>query len=176
MFRLNVDPQWSHQLIYLYCNIPIQCSKENEICVSLLFQSPFPGDDEEEVFDSIVNDDARYPRFLSPESVSLIQQVGPLIQFLFLTTLISLQMKTDESTALKVISLVFVLLYPLSFILSLCCSCYRKILRWDLEQERKTPCRSKDTNSFRSLSSPVLLTTWHCALFTTEPSASLTVL
>ncbi len=28
-------------------------------------QSLFPGDDEEEVFDSIVNDDIRYPRFLS---------------------------------------------------------------------------------------------------------------
>lgn len=44
--------------------------------VYVLFQSPFPGDDEEEVFDSIVNDDVRYPRFLSPESVSLIQKVG----------------------------------------------------------------------------------------------------
>lgn len=39
-------------------------------------QSPFPGDDEEEVFDSIVNDEVRYPRFLSPESVSIIQKVG----------------------------------------------------------------------------------------------------
>ncbi|XP_060917045.1 serine/threonine-protein kinase N2 [Labrus mixtus] len=38
-------------------------------------ESPFPGDDEEEVFDSIVNDDVRYPRFLSPESVSLIQKL-----------------------------------------------------------------------------------------------------
>lgn len=38
-------------------------------------QSPFPGDDEEEVFDSIVNDDVRYPRFLSPVSVSIIQKV-----------------------------------------------------------------------------------------------------
>ncbi|KAM7369425.1 hypothetical protein PAMP_013694 [Pampus punctatissimus] len=37
--------------------------------------SPFPGDDEEEVFDSIVNNDVRYPRFLSPESVSLIQKL-----------------------------------------------------------------------------------------------------
>ncbi|XP_071377264.1 serine/threonine-protein kinase N2 [Centroberyx affinis] len=38
-------------------------------------ESPFPGDDEEEVFDSIVNDEVRYPRFLSPESVSLIQKL-----------------------------------------------------------------------------------------------------
>ncbi|XP_041825430.1 serine/threonine-protein kinase N2 isoform X2 [Melanotaenia boesemani] len=38
-------------------------------------ESPFPGDDEEEVFDSIVNDEVRYPRFLSPESVSLIHKL-----------------------------------------------------------------------------------------------------
>ncbi|CAN9504662.1 unnamed protein product [Ophioblennius macclurei] len=41
----------------------------------LVGESPFPGDDEEEVFDSIVNDDVRYPRFLSPESASLIQKL-----------------------------------------------------------------------------------------------------
>lgn len=41
----------------------------------LVGESPFPGDDEEEVFDSIVNDDVRYPRCLSPESVSLIQKL-----------------------------------------------------------------------------------------------------
>ncbi|XP_041667587.1 serine/threonine-protein kinase N2 [Cheilinus undulatus] len=41
----------------------------------LVGESPFPGDDEEEVFDSIVNDDVRYPRFLSPQSVSLIQKL-----------------------------------------------------------------------------------------------------
>ncbi|KAF3702457.1 Serine/threonine-protein kinase N2 [Channa argus] len=41
----------------------------------LVGESPFPGDDEEEVFDSIVNDDVHYPRFLSPESVSLIQKL-----------------------------------------------------------------------------------------------------
>uniref|UniRef100_A0A4W6DT19 protein kinase C n=1 Tax=Lates calcarifer TaxID=8187 RepID=A0A4W6DT19_LATCA len=41
----------------------------------LVGESPFPGDDEEEVFDSIVNDDVRYPSFLSPESMSLIQKL-----------------------------------------------------------------------------------------------------
>ncbi|KAM9306838.1 serine/threonine-protein kinase N2 [Pholidichthys leucotaenia] len=41
----------------------------------LVGESPFPGDDEEEVFDSIVNDEVRYPRFLSPESASLIQNL-----------------------------------------------------------------------------------------------------
>lgn len=39
-------------------------------------QSPFPGDDEEEVFDSIVNDDVRYPRFLSSEAISIMRKVG----------------------------------------------------------------------------------------------------
>ncbi|KAG9354631.1 hypothetical protein JZ751_001344 [Albula glossodonta] len=42
----------------------------------LVGESPFPGDDEEEVFDSIVNDEVRYPRFLSPESISIIQKQG----------------------------------------------------------------------------------------------------
>ncbi|XP_051749226.1 serine/threonine-protein kinase N2 isoform X2 [Ctenopharyngodon idella] len=41
----------------------------------LVGESPFPGDDEEEVFDSIVNDEVRYPRFLSPESVSVVQKL-----------------------------------------------------------------------------------------------------
>uniref|UniRef100_A0A6Q2Y9F0 protein kinase C n=1 Tax=Esox lucius TaxID=8010 RepID=A0A6Q2Y9F0_ESOLU len=41
----------------------------------LVGESPFPGDDEEEVFDSIVNDEVRFPRFLSPESVSIIQKL-----------------------------------------------------------------------------------------------------
>lgn len=36
------------------------------------FQSPFPGDDEEEVFDSIVNEEVRYPKFLSNEAVTII--------------------------------------------------------------------------------------------------------
>uniref|UniRef100_A0A8B9JPT3 protein kinase C n=1 Tax=Astyanax mexicanus TaxID=7994 RepID=A0A8B9JPT3_ASTMX len=38
----------------------------------LVGESPFPGDDEEEVFDSIVNDEVRYPRFLSTECIGLI--------------------------------------------------------------------------------------------------------
>ncbi|XP_073670784.1 serine/threonine-protein kinase N2 isoform X1 [Paramisgurnus dabryanus] len=41
----------------------------------LVGESPFPGDDEEEVFDSIVNDEVRYPRFLSPDSVSIMQKL-----------------------------------------------------------------------------------------------------
>uniref|UniRef100_A0A3B5KTR2 protein kinase C n=1 Tax=Xiphophorus couchianus TaxID=32473 RepID=A0A3B5KTR2_9TELE len=41
----------------------------------LVGESPFPGDDEEEVFDSIVNEEVRYPRSLSPQSKSLIQQL-----------------------------------------------------------------------------------------------------
>ncbi|KAJ8276966.1 hypothetical protein GJAV_G00069890, partial [Gymnothorax javanicus] len=41
----------------------------------LVGESPFPGDDEEEVFDSIVNDEVRYPRFLSKESISLMRRL-----------------------------------------------------------------------------------------------------
>ncbi|KAG9343911.1 hypothetical protein JZ751_013298 [Albula glossodonta] len=41
----------------------------------LVGESPFPGDDEEEVFDSIVNDDVRYPRFLSNESIAIMRRL-----------------------------------------------------------------------------------------------------
>ncbi|XP_075885519.1 serine/threonine-protein kinase N2 [Nelusetta ayraudi] len=41
----------------------------------LVGESPFPGDSEEEVFDSIVNDEVCFPRCLTPQSVSLIQQL-----------------------------------------------------------------------------------------------------
>lgn len=43
-----------------------------------LYQSPFPGDDEEEVFDSIVNDEVRYPRFLSLEAIAIMRRVSLL--------------------------------------------------------------------------------------------------
>jgi len=41
----------------------------------LVSESPFPGEDEEEVFDSIVNDEVRYPHFLSPEAVSIMKRL-----------------------------------------------------------------------------------------------------
>ena len=44
----------------------------------LVGESPFPGDDEEEVFDSIVNDEVRYPRFLSLESIAIMRRVSYL--------------------------------------------------------------------------------------------------
>uniref|UniRef100_A0ACB8F0J1 Serine/threonine-protein kinase N2 n=1 Tax=Sphaerodactylus townsendi TaxID=933632 RepID=A0ACB8F0J1_9SAUR len=40
----------------------------------LVGESPFPGDNEEEVFDSIVNEDVCYPRFLSTETISIIRK------------------------------------------------------------------------------------------------------
>lgn len=43
---------------------------------AFFFQSPFPGDDEEEVFDSIVNDEVRYPRFLSNEAIGVMRRVS----------------------------------------------------------------------------------------------------
>ncbi|XP_071947331.1 serine/threonine-protein kinase N2-like isoform X2 [Antedon mediterranea] len=41
----------------------------------LVGESPFPGDDEEEVFDSIVNDEVRYPRFLSSEAMAIMKRL-----------------------------------------------------------------------------------------------------
>lgn len=45
----------------------------------LVGESPFPGDDEEEVFDSIVNDEVRYPRFLSLEAIAIMRRVSGII-------------------------------------------------------------------------------------------------
>ncbi|XP_037073894.1 serine/threonine-protein kinase N2-like [Pollicipes pollicipes] len=41
----------------------------------LVGESPFPGDDEEEVFDSIVNDELRYPRFLSLQAIAIMRRL-----------------------------------------------------------------------------------------------------
>ncbi|KAK2838094.1 hypothetical protein Q5P01_015306 [Channa striata] len=41
----------------------------------LIGESPFPGEDEEEVFDSIVNDDVQYPPSLPPDVVSITQKL-----------------------------------------------------------------------------------------------------
>lgn len=46
----------------------------------LVGESPFPGDDEEEVFDSIVNDEVRYPRFLSLEAIAIMRRVSEIIK------------------------------------------------------------------------------------------------
>uniref|UniRef100_A0A674KAR4 Uncharacterized protein n=1 Tax=Terrapene triunguis TaxID=2587831 RepID=A0A674KAR4_9SAUR len=41
----------------------------------LVGESPFPGDNEEEVFDSIVNEEVRYPRFLSSEALPILRKL-----------------------------------------------------------------------------------------------------
>ncbi|KAM4662874.1 serine/threonine-protein kinase N3 isoform 2-T2 [Discoglossus pictus] len=41
----------------------------------LVGECPFPGDEEEEVFDSIVNEEVRYPRFLSSEAINIIRKL-----------------------------------------------------------------------------------------------------
>lgn len=41
----------------------------------LVGESPFPGEDEGEVFDSIVNDEIRYPRTLSLEAIALMRRL-----------------------------------------------------------------------------------------------------
>ncbi|TNM90086.1 hypothetical protein fugu_004320 [Takifugu bimaculatus] len=41
----------------------------------LVGESPFPGEEEEEVFDSIVNDDVQYPECIPPGAVPIIQKL-----------------------------------------------------------------------------------------------------
>uniref|UniRef100_A0A8C3SLX1 Uncharacterized protein n=1 Tax=Chelydra serpentina TaxID=8475 RepID=A0A8C3SLX1_CHESE len=41
----------------------------------LVGESPFPGDNEEEVFDSIVNEEVRYPQFLSSEALPILRKL-----------------------------------------------------------------------------------------------------
>jgi protein kinase N len=41
----------------------------------LVGESPYPGDDEEEVFDSIVNEEVKYPRFLSSDAVNIMRRL-----------------------------------------------------------------------------------------------------
>ncbi|KAI6651123.1 Protein kinase C-related kinase (PRKSD) [Oopsacas minuta] len=41
----------------------------------LVGESPFPGEVEEEVFDSIVNDNVKYPRFLSNEAITIMRRL-----------------------------------------------------------------------------------------------------
>ncbi|XP_047237425.1 serine/threonine-protein kinase N2-like isoform X1 [Girardinichthys multiradiatus] len=41
----------------------------------LVGESPFPGEDEEEVFDSIVNDDVQYPTSLPTDAISIMQKL-----------------------------------------------------------------------------------------------------
>lgn len=55
-----------------------------------MFQSPFPGDDEEEVFDSIVNDEVRYPRFLSLEAIAIMRRVSIFVLLFFYFSTIKL--------------------------------------------------------------------------------------
>lgn len=57
-----------------------EVTNPTESSYSLFFQCPFPGDDEEEVFDSIVNEEVRYPRFLSTEAIKLIRKVSYDVQ------------------------------------------------------------------------------------------------
>src|SRR3954447_7642592 len=42
----------------------------------LLGQSPFRGDDEDEIFDAILEDEILYPINMSRDSVSILQKVG----------------------------------------------------------------------------------------------------
>ncbi|XP_063001061.1 serine/threonine-protein kinase N3 [Elgaria multicarinata webbii] len=41
----------------------------------LVGEAPFPGENEEEVFDSIINEDVRYPRFLSSNTTTIMRKL-----------------------------------------------------------------------------------------------------
>lgn len=45
----------------------------------MIGQSPFHGDEEDDLFRSICNDSLFYPRFLRPESITCLTQVPVLI-------------------------------------------------------------------------------------------------
>lgn len=138
----------------------------------LCSQSPFPGDDEEEVFDSIVNDDVCYPRFLSPDAASLIQKVRwlrilhrrhlmssshpftPLIiQWMIFKIYVELITTFKYIYMFQALDLLLCLDHrPHHHLFLLRFSCCRKIPSWDWEQEKRTPWRSKETHFFRSVS------------------------
>ena len=44
----------------------------------LLGQSPFRGDDEDEIFDAILEDEPLYPITMPRDAVSILQKVSPL--------------------------------------------------------------------------------------------------
>jgi hypothetical protein len=43
------------------------------------FQSPFRGEDEDEIFESILNDDILYPVNMAKDAVDLLQKVGVIV-------------------------------------------------------------------------------------------------
>ena len=49
--------------------------KKINVFFSNVLQPPFSGADEEEIFDSIVNDEVHYPQFLSIESIAIMRRV-----------------------------------------------------------------------------------------------------
>ena len=63
----------------------------------LVGEPPFSGEDEEEIFDSIVNDDVRYPRTTSVNAITLMRSVSRCVvcSFAFMTFL-QLLRKTPE--------------------------------------------------------------------------------
>lgn len=49
----------------------------------LIGQSPFQGDDEDELFESIRSDTPHYPRWITKEAKSLLELVTPRIQIFY---------------------------------------------------------------------------------------------
>ena len=80
-YRLLLEPekyvnQMACKLCVCFALLTMSCPALGPGMCCLCLQSPFPGDDEEEVFDSIVNEEVRYPRHLSIEALSIMRRVS----------------------------------------------------------------------------------------------------
>lgn len=56
----------------------------------LLGQSPFRGDDEDEIFDAILEDEPLYPITMPREAVSILQRVCATFRYHSVTLIVSL--------------------------------------------------------------------------------------
>jgi hypothetical protein len=55
----------------------------------LLGQSPFRGDDEDEIFDAILEDEPLYPITMPRDAVSILQKVSPSRSYILSRTYVS---------------------------------------------------------------------------------------
>lgn len=109
--------------------------------LSILCQSPFPGEDEEEVFDSIVNDDVQYPGCLSPDSISINQKVTTPLSLLILSLIFVYIWKPFRKSFVMKIPVFVLNPHPVCT-----CSFLRGIQRKDWELERGTEMKSRASN------------------------------
>ena len=53
-----------------------QPNHSSPVSLRRIVKSPFPGEEEEEVFDSIVNEEVQYPATLAPNAVLIMKKVS----------------------------------------------------------------------------------------------------